>query len=153
MKIIFLMGLLFSMQVLSATTYKCSQNGVMSYQYRPCDGASQQTTVEEKKLDKVNIDAGEKFEEGLILSPIYIKKDYVCITGDQWFVYKVTVTNNTDSERKVFLTYNAIDNDEFKIDNILLNGTVSPHSSKTLTGDSRMSVGSFQRIQKWVLDK
>jgi hypothetical protein len=139
-------------QQASADMYKCNNHGITAYQARPCTNESSQTIIEQKAPPKSEIEAGEKYEEGISLSPIYVKKDHVDSIGSQWISYKVTVTNNTDSDRKLYITYKGIDRDGFNVKDIVLNGTIPAHASKSLTDKTVMDVPQFNRIQTWVLD-
>lgn len=144
---------LLSVNSVAGNMYKCTVNGVTAYQHAACSGSAMQTVIAEKKQNKSEIGAGEQFEEGILLGPLYVKKDHVDRLGDQWLVYKVTVTNNTDSERKVFLKYKGIDSDGFMVKQKILDGTIPAHTSKSLTDDGIMTVPEFNRTQQWVLDR
>lgn len=133
--------------------YKCTINGITAYQYSPCQGSAQQAVIKEKKLNKIDMDAGEEFEKGISLSPLYVKTDEVDSIGYQWLFYKATIINNTDTEKKLYITYKGIDANGFEVDSIGLDGTVPAHSSKELTNKHPMKPEEFARIEKWVLDK
>jgi hypothetical protein len=154
MKILFMIVALgLSMPVLSATTYKCSKNGVMSYQFKACDEASQQVIIEDKQPKKEEIDAGGTLEKDILLGEFSVKTNPREDSKYQQFSYKVLVTNRTNSVKKVSLEYKAIDSQGFQITNRHLLGTIQPLSSETLTDTGIIDGSDFDRIQKWVLDK
>jgi ABC-type uncharacterized transport system permease subunit len=151
--LIMMAALALSMQAQSATMYKCSENNVVSYQYHPCTGSAKQVIIEDKPPTEGEANAGGTLEDDLLLGEFSLKKDHQDSSGDQWFVYKVLVSNRSNDERKVRLHYKAVDYQGFLITEVYLTGTVKPLSSETLTDKNYVDNGKFARIHKWVLDK
>jgi hypothetical protein len=139
--------------VAAGDMYKCSNNGVVAYQHKPCAESAEQTVLVEKKLSKSEIDASEVLEEGISLSPLLVKKDHIDRLNGQWFAYQATAINNTDNERKVSVPYKGVDSAGFEVKKIYLRGTVKSHSTKILTDKDYAEVPEFNRIQQWVLDR
>jgi hypothetical protein len=142
--LLMIVALVVSMPVLSATTYKCSNNGVMSYQFKPCDGASQQVVIEDKQPKKEEIDAGGALEKDILLGEFSVKaKPREDNSEYQYYAYKVLVTNRTNTEKKVDLLYKAVDSQGFQIDSRYLHGTIHPLSSSTLTDETIIKANDF----------
>jgi hypothetical protein len=133
-----------------ADMYKCSANGIVAYQAKPCADDSSQTVIAEKQPDKGGFYQGE-VGRGILLSPISVEKEFIGTDGDQYISQTVTVTNETDSEREILLTYHGIDNEGSVVKDIHIGGPIQPHSTKSFTDHSFMSVPNFIRIKKWVL--
>lgn len=152
-KFIGLLILLISFPLTAGDLYKCTTDGITSYQHSPCPSDTDQSVIREKKLTKADIDAGEEYEKGISLTPLYVKKEAVNIIGAQWFSYKSTVINNTDSDRKLYIRYKGVDSKGFEVSSIALDGTVKAHSSKELTDKYYLNPDELKRIEKWVLDK
>lgn len=154
MKKLFILALCLSTPALSATMYKCKgANGAVAYQLKPCSNSTDQEVIEEKPPKQEEADAGGTIYGGLSLGEFTVKPDHMDYNGGQWFVYKVTVTNTTNTEKEVHLKYQAVDYQGFKITRVYLNGTIPPNSYETLTDDSFVKAGEFERINKWNLEK
>jgi hypothetical protein len=148
-------ALAISTPTLSATLYKCAINGVVSYQQKQCT-SGEQTSLEDIKPASASIDAGGYIQPDISLSGFTIKEDPENNSYPSEYTYlnyKVTVSNNTDLEKKVSLHYKGIDNQDFLIEDLYLRGTVKAHSSETLTDRTIIKIDKFNRINKWVLDK
>lgn len=143
---------LLSPQAIAGDMYKCSNNGVVSYKHTPCTDSSEQKVIEEVKPSKSDIDAKEQIQEGVLLGPISIKEDHVDRIGNQWIAYKAPVTNNTSSEKQVFIRYKGIDSGGFMVDDIYLSGTIPALSFRYLTNQHSMATVKYERISQWVRD-
>lgn len=144
---------LLTPQAIAGDMYKCSNNGVVAYQHTPCADSSEQTVLVEKKLSKSEIDASEIIKEGVVLSPLLIKKEDRDTESEyQHFAYQATAMNNTETEQVVSASYKGVDSAGFEVKSIYLRGSVKAHSSKILTDTSIMKASDFDRIQQWVLD-
>lgn len=150
-KLILLLSLTAPVQ--AADMYKCTVGGITSYQHTPCQGAAEQSVIKEKKLNKEEIDAVEEYKNGITVGPLYIQKSEDPTSEYQDFSYKASVINNTESDRKMNLTYKGLDSNGFVVKEITLKGTVPAHSSKELTDKRSFDINQFDAIKKWVLDK
>ena len=94
-----------SMPALSVTTYKCTKNDVVSYQSKPCSDLTKQTVIADKPMQKEEIDSGGTLNNGISIGEFSIKPDHVDSLNQQWFVYKVTVTNTSNTEQKIIMQH------------------------------------------------
>lgn len=142
---------LVSAQAVSETRYKCETWEAVNYQYKPCSVGARQTVLEDAKPTEPETVGVEV--DGVVVSDFSVKPTYQNSLGEQWFSVKLKVSNNTNQEKSVFITYQAIDDSGYEIENHLIDGKVSPGKVEVLTDTNRMKIADFKRIKEWKIKK
>jgi hypothetical protein len=132
--------------------YKCTKDGVITYQSSSCEASSGQNLIEDKSHKK-DLSTTEVLEEGVDLSSLTIKIDTHDALGNDWITYSTDVTNKTASYKKVYVKYHAIDSNGLSLKELLLADKVPPHSIRTLSDNELIKSGISERINKWQLDR
>jgi hypothetical protein len=65
--------------------------------------------------------------------------------GNVSFAIKCTVKNNTDDDKKFFVTLQAVDREGFELDTATLAANLKPRESKTVSTSSYMTEKDYKR--------
>lgn len=69
-------------------------------------------------------------------------------SGDVWFAIKATVRNNGTDE-DVSIQLQAVDRDGFELNDVRLDGKISPGDSRNLTTKTYMPLAQYNQIHNW----
>ncbi|MDD5272181.1 MAG: hypothetical protein PHU14_05630 [Methylovulum sp.] len=152
-EIIIVMLYFYSALGFAKTMYKCTTDGVTSYQSSPCAGLAEQNVIDEKPVTEQSSVAAEDIVNGVEVGAFSFMQDYEDSIGNIWIVYKVGATNKTATAKHVQLKYKAVDINGFYITEVYLHGEVPAHSYRSLTDKTYLKAGELDRVSKWELDK
>lgn len=132
------------------TSYKCIVNNITSYQAQPCEtGREEQVDL---KVTPPTTNALDQNRQDIVIGNLEIKSGE-STNSQKYFYPKVSVTNNTDEEKKVFAKYLGVDSDGFAIDSFMLYGVVEPHSTRYLSDTKSVQLNKVRKIVKWQYEK
>lgn len=133
------------------TSYKCIVNNITSYQAQPCETGREEQV--ELKVIPPTINSIDQNRQDIVIGNLEIKNGKSPDGTHTHFYPRVSVTNNTNEEKKVFVKYSGIDSDGFAIDNISLNGVVEPHSTRYLSEEKWRETANLKKVIKWQYEK
>ncbi len=109
-KLVFLL-LILSTASNAQTSYKCVVNNVTSYQAQPCENGREEQI--DLKVTPPTTNALDQNRQDIVIGNLEIKSGE-STDSYKYFYPKVSVTNNTDVEKKVFANYSGIDSDGYR---------------------------------------
>ena len=73
--------------------------------------------------------------------------------GELYVSIKVSVTNNTEEEKRVSLSIQGLDSDEFEVYETSLAGTIGPGETGTITDTDYIEKEVYESIYQWRVEK
>ena len=134
-----------------AEMYKCEAEGETLFQARPCRSGHQTILVEPKRAEQ-SFESVRHEEGDLRIGPFITKVNYQDSSGKR-LVYKIRVTNNSDTEVDVNLLYHAIDREGFYVKSAHVTGLIPANTYRDLTNQIFLRPQAHRRVYKWVFVK